>query len=651
MGNNEVVGPYGAGTVFGPQVPALAMIRGALAMKTLKTGQWLDHVWRSFQRGSDAEWGGMRMFVKNQLRAGDSRMPAVYSHFRRNLEDIISAGTRCGAEVVVCTVASNLKDCAPFASLHQAGMTQAAESEWNILYSEGMQAEKAGKPAIAAAYYSQAAKIDGQYADLQFRWGRCCLAMERGEEARLHLSLARDFDALRFRADSWINDIIRHTARGREKEKVRFVDVEDFLGRRSPGGLPGAEWFYEHVHFNFEGNYCLAREIAGQIAGILPSEISSRVQGGGEWPSMDDCARALAWTDYCRYEAASSVLLRLNDPPFTTQLDHEEQCQRLRRRMESLLPATQPAGLRQALNACRQAVLRAPGDWAFHIQYGGLQQKLGDLSGALDSWKKVSLLLPHHDDVLCQLGALLNMQNRPDEAGELFRTVLRRRPDSRQALNGLGYTLSQQGRHSEAMTLYQRVLKISPDYFETHLNMGNALSALGRIEEARAHYRAALKHPMNTPGSLVVLANICLLQGWQAEAVETYEHALRLAPDNALAHLALGNVLASSGHHAGAHGHFAESVRLNPDCAEAQFKLGLSMGRQGLDDQAMARFAEAVRLKPDLMEARLNLGVALLKQRRGDEAAPHFQEVLRSDPNNALARKYLDAIAARHAKP
>ena len=42
MGNNEVVGPFGAGTVFGGQTTPLPLIRGGLALKTTRTGQLLD---------------------------------------------------------------------------------------------------------------------------------------------------------------------------------------------------------------------------------------------------------------------------------------------------------------------------------------------------------------------------------------------------------------------------------------------------------------------------------------------------------------------------------------------------------------------------------------------------------------------------------
>jgi hypothetical protein len=42
MGNNEVVGPFGAGTVLGPQSPPLFSIRASLALKTTRIGQLLD---------------------------------------------------------------------------------------------------------------------------------------------------------------------------------------------------------------------------------------------------------------------------------------------------------------------------------------------------------------------------------------------------------------------------------------------------------------------------------------------------------------------------------------------------------------------------------------------------------------------------------
>ena len=39
MGNNEMVGPFGAGTIFGPAAPPVSLVRASLAAKTLKVGE------------------------------------------------------------------------------------------------------------------------------------------------------------------------------------------------------------------------------------------------------------------------------------------------------------------------------------------------------------------------------------------------------------------------------------------------------------------------------------------------------------------------------------------------------------------------------------------------------------------------------------
>ena len=134
MGNNEVVGPYGAGTVFGSQVPPLGLIRASLALKSTRTGQLLDAIrgWLQPPPPDKSDWGGMLMFLDQQVRADDPRLSRMYSYFQRNLSDIINAGQRAGARMVISTVAVNLRDCAPFASQLQAGSLSLIPVFWHF---------------------------------------------------------------------------------------------------------------------------------------------------------------------------------------------------------------------------------------------------------------------------------------------------------------------------------------------------------------------------------------------------------------------------------------------------------------------------------------------------------------------------------------
>jgi len=65
----------------------------------------------------------MRMFLGQQVRQEDPAMQRVYRNLKQNLEDMLGSAASSGVEVVLCTVARNLKDCAPFASLNRPDLT------------------------------------------------------------------------------------------------------------------------------------------------------------------------------------------------------------------------------------------------------------------------------------------------------------------------------------------------------------------------------------------------------------------------------------------------------------------------------------------------------------------------------------------------
>ncbi|MCU0789396.1 MAG: hypothetical protein MUC91_14695, partial [Verrucomicrobia bacterium] len=69
MGNNEMVGPYGAVTVFGWQAPPRAFVNIALALQKTRVGQWGRSLAQRFQSSPTeaASWGGMSMFLQNRV--------------------------------------------------------------------------------------------------------------------------------------------------------------------------------------------------------------------------------------------------------------------------------------------------------------------------------------------------------------------------------------------------------------------------------------------------------------------------------------------------------------------------------------------------------------------------------------------------------
>lgn len=650
MGNNEVVGPFGAGTVFGAQTPGLGFIRASLAIKATRAGQFLDSIRHRLLRptATPANWEGMEMFLKQQIPASDPRMARVHAHFRRNLEDLLNLGRAAGAKLIVSTVAANLKDCPPFGSMHRAGLADATLAEWDKAFRAGVDFETRSNHLAALEQYQQAARLDDDYAELHFRLGRCLRALGRLPAARASFAKALDLDTLRFRADSTLNQIVREAADGRAP--ARLLDAAELLAKASPDGLLGDEFLFEHVHLNFAGNHFLARALAAEVDALLtPTDGAAAAQG--QWLTVEECARRLAWTDFDRHQLTEEMLKRLQQPPFTGQLDHASREQRWQQRLAESRAALRPEALAAAAEIYRQALARASDDWVLHDNFAKLLQAAGDTPGAEREWHKVTALAPHYAPAHYSLGNLLAAQGRSDEAVRCFEDALRWRPGSIEALNGLGLTLASQGKSAEAAAQYRSALRQKPGFAEARVNLGQLLASQGQVAEAMAEYAAVLRQDSNHAAAHVNLGKLLAAQGRTADARAHYEAAVRANPGNAVAHYNLGNALITGGQADAALPHFAEAVRLKPDFAEARYNLGLELARQQRTAEAVEQFSEAVRLKPQFVEGRLNLGVALAQARRYAEAREQFQAVLQLAPGHPTARQYLEQVRALENQP
>ena len=635
MGNNEVVGPFGAGTVFGQQTPSLGFIRANVALKSTRLGQLFDalRLKLTSKSGTPATWEGMEMFLKQQVAQDDPRMAKVYSHFEANLRDILQLGEKSGAKVIASTVASNLKACAPFASLHRSGLTETQKGEWEKRYQAGIAHERATNVSAALNSFQQAAKLDDRHAELHFRMGRCEWALEKFSDAKRSFELARDLDALRFRADETINDVIRRSATSRIS--LKLVDALDVAARSSPHGIAGEELFYEHVHFNFAGNYLVARAFVKQITPGLTN--------AAPLPTEAECARRLAFTDYDRYRVLDEVRLRLEQPPFSSQLGHDERDRRIREQLKRL----DKSSFTNAVSVYEQAIARAPDDWVLRENFATLLQDFGQAREAEAQWRKVIQLLPHSEQAWFGLGNLLDSDGRAAEAVAAFREALRRRPNSVETRNGLGLALASLDRFAEAINEYERALRLKPDFAEARVNLGQTLAQLGRHAEATTQYLEVLRRQSNNVPARINLGKLLAVQGRHAEAITHYRESLRLKPENAVAHYNLGNALNALGKSDEATMHFAEAVRNNPSFPEARYNLALGLAKKNRNAEVIEQLTEVVRLKPGFAEAHFNFGVALAKALRFAEAVERFREALRLDPANATARKFMEQAQAR----
>jgi len=357
-GNNEVVGPYGPGTALTASSMSLPVIRTSIFVRSTRIGQLMTKASRP-----RAEWHGMEMFLDKQVRADSPLLQATYRNFASNLRGIVDAARGSGARVLLSTIATNLKDCAPFASQHREGLSASALGKWSSLVEQGAVLESVQSFAEALKLYNAAAQIDDQYAELQFRIARCLWALGEFPAAKSHYVLAQDLDTLRFRADTKMNDIIRSVATS-SGPNVELLDAQALFAGESHYGVTGGELLYEHVHLNPLGNYLLARAAFTQIESTLPPDVRASARGTDPL-SESECERLLALTSHDRSRMAAEMMQRLQRPPFTNQLNHTEQMQNL---MFKANASTET--FPETFNQYQWAIAQFPDDRILHYKFG-----------------------------------------------------------------------------------------------------------------------------------------------------------------------------------------------------------------------------------------------------------------------------------------
>ena len=476
MGNNEPTGPFGADPVYTRQTPPRPLIRASLALKTTGTGQLLDQLLSGMrgQTGAPQFWGGMEMHSKYQVLEEDVRMRSVYDNFEKNLQDIVRAGTASGAKVIVSTMVCNLRDCAPFGSLHRSNLTAPEQAEWEKAYQRGSTAQSAGRFAEATNSYAQAMRVDDTFADLQFRLGHCYLELGLPVQARKSFERARDLDTLRFRADGRINEIIRRQGGVQAPAWVHLLDAEAAFAQKTKDGIPGKEWLYEHAHFKFEGNYQLARLFAEELENSLPATFPGRHQTPVQWLTLEKCAERLAFTVYSQNKAAQRIRLRKERPPFTGQFDHESDMRELTEYLAQLRPSTKVSGLERDSELCRKAVAAAANDWMLHDLLAYLRGSVGDTQEASKEWQRVTQLMPHYAPAYCELGKLQQQGGHLDEARALYKTAVQANSEYADAHFQLGLVLLEQGQKTEAARHFRDALRIEPDFAEARKKLDEA---------------------------------------------------------------------------------------------------------------------------------------------------------------------------------
>ncbi len=598
MGNNEVVGPYGPGCAYMSEMPPLWVIRMSVFVRSTRTGQLVAAlVGRLARRSSpQAEWGGMSMFVNNAVRGDDPRLEAVYRNFEANLGDIARLASRCGAKTLLCTVASNLKDCAPFLSLHREGLAGPELDAWRSSFERGRVEWLLGDADLARSDLLEALRIDPQYADTLFMLGSLDLQAGNTEAARARLIDAEHWDALRFRPDPRINEIIRRVARGADAS-VSLLDAAVLMGSdpSASAALSGRDLFFEHVHLDWNGNYLLARSMAEKAEEAL---YGAKV-GGPPWLDSAGCAAALSYTAHERYTVLQKIATVVENPPFTNQLTYCEDEARLARDLAGAkAAANDPGNLRLAKDAALQACARDRENADLPKIEEGVDDDLGDVAGALADAGRSAQLQPRSFALATDEAIKLSRLGRYAEAEKLLGGAAASASPRDLAAMAPAYAdlFTRTRRFEEGRRYLDREISLRPSDLSLRLVRGRLAEFAGDTASAEGEFRSILSADPGDQAALENLVNLLNESGRQAEAEKESLWAVDHQPRN------LGNNLRSAIICA-THGDDVQQVRCllaaercGPVSSGVEVQIAKRLFAKGHLEEALSHLAEARRV-------------------------------------------------------
>jgi Flp pilus assembly protein TadD len=162
------------------------------------------------------------------------------------------------------------------------------------------------------------------------------------------------------------------------------------------------------------------------------------------------------------------------------------------------------------------------------------------------------------------LGALLQVQGKVQEAIACYQDALKVEPKSATAHNSLGAALLMEDRIPDAIVELRAALQLDSGYLNARYNLARALAATGDLDAAEIEMATFVKTKPDDAQAQADLGTIYIHERRFADALPCFRAAARLDPGNADVEVNLGTVLAITGDLKDAEQAFEAALRINP---------------------------------------------------------------------------------------
>lgn len=264
------------------------------------------------------------------------------------------------------------------------------------------------------------------------------------------------------------------------------------------------------------------------------------------------------------------------------------------------------------------------------------------LKQAMLSCEEVLKKQPNSPQAIVLKGNIYSEQNEPEKAGACFKEALVVESSYLPAHLGL-IGLYMASRDYEGAELQCReALTHNPEDFSIYLNLATIYSQQGQYEKALDTLSKHTGNKMNQIQASVVKGLIYLRMGRYQEASEEAESASKLAHiDIPMVEYIQGVVALVQKDYPKAFAHLRQASLHMPRFAEAHYFLALALIETHKREEAKTELMSAITSDPEYLPAKLTLAQIMAQESRWDEALNYAKETLELDPENVFAVQLL----------
>ncbi len=393
----------------------------------------------------------MARMVKDQaISKGSDLYFKTLNIFYANMKGIIQKAQKEDVPVLIGTLVSNLSDQRPFVSTFQ-NPTETDQINNYINQAKRQMIKKNYDEAIHKLI--SAINFDSTYALSHFYAGKCYEHLGQYEQAMEAYTKARDYDGLRFRASSDINEILRKLGK---VEGVYLADIEQAFMQNSPNGITGNELMLEHLHPNLDGYFLMAKAFSNAIINdnLFKLNIVHNPAESDDWyrDQMSITQLDLKIAEY-------RIDILISGWPF--KQDHR-----------TLSPSMIKTS--SYLEEQSKAVVAAESNYErAHVALAEYYKREGKFTEAILEYRALAKSTPIHESPFLELGRLLVHTRRFEEALTYLQRATELSEDQF-SYKWAGTILVDQGKVEQGIPYLQKTLELNPEDYQTHYNLSGA---------------------------------------------------------------------------------------------------------------------------------------------------------------------------------